>query len=136
MESVVPPARSIYIASCRLSSLFRRKFRGKDASVAAFSDPAIVMRAACLLDYVMYAHSCCSRIGSSRSGEATTHPDSHTPNRRAGAVRLGRSFAFPRGLTSNDPWPHSSYLSHRLLAYQPPPAMTMAAAPRPVASAA
>jgi hypothetical protein len=41
-----------------LSSLFRRKFRGKDASVAAFSDPAIVICAACLLDYVMSAHSC------------------------------------------------------------------------------
>ena len=57
MESAVPPARTIYIASCRLSSLFRRKFRGQDASVFALSDPAIVMRAACRLDYVMCAHS-------------------------------------------------------------------------------
>jgi len=47
MESAVPPARPIYIASCRLSSLFRRKFRDKDAVEFAFSDPAIIMHAAC-----------------------------------------------------------------------------------------
>ena len=64
MRSAVPPAGSIYIASCRLSSLFRGKFRDKDASVVAFSDLGTVMRAACWLDYVMSAHSCCFPIGS------------------------------------------------------------------------
>jgi len=86
----MPPAGSIYIASCRLSSLFRRTFRGKDASVTAFSDPAIVMPVAYLLDYVMSAHSRRSPIGSSRSGEATTYRDSQAPGRRAAAGRLGR----------------------------------------------
>ena len=90
IESAVPPAGSIYIASCRLSRPFRRRFRGKDASVTAFSDPAIVMPVAYLLDYVMSAHSCYSRIGSSRSGEATTYRDSQAPSRRAAAGRLGR----------------------------------------------
>lgn len=90
MESVMPPARLIYTASCRLSSLFRRKFLGKDASVAAFSDPAIVICAACLLDYVMSAHSRRSPIGSGSSGEATTYRDSQAPSRRAAAGRLGR----------------------------------------------
>jgi hypothetical protein len=59
MESLMPPAGSIYIASCRLSSLFRRKFRAKAVSVAAFPDPAIVLRGACRQDYVMCAHSRC-----------------------------------------------------------------------------
>jgi hypothetical protein len=60
MESAVPPAGSIYIASCRLSSLFTGKFRGKDGSVVAFSDLGTVMRVACWLDYVMCAHYRCS----------------------------------------------------------------------------
>ena len=39
MKNVMPPASPIYIGSCRLSSLFRKRFRGKHASVAAFSRP-------------------------------------------------------------------------------------------------
>jgi len=59
MESVMPPAGCIYIASCRLSSLFRKRFRGKAVTVVVFSDPAIVLRGACRQDYVMCAHSRC-----------------------------------------------------------------------------
>jgi hypothetical protein len=55
VESVMPPATSIYIASFRLSRPFGRKFRVKDAGVFAFSDPAIVMRVTCCVDYVMSA---------------------------------------------------------------------------------
>ena len=89
-KSVMPPARIIYIAWCRLPRPFGGKFRGMDAHAVAFSDSATVIRVTCLLDYVISGHSCCSRIGSSRSGEATTHGYSRTAGRRAAAVRLRR----------------------------------------------
>jgi hypothetical protein len=57
IESAVPPAGSIYIACCRLSSRFRRKLRGKEASLADFSDPAMVTGATCSL-HVMSALCC------------------------------------------------------------------------------
>ena len=56
MKSVMPP-RLVYTASCRLSSLFRRKFRGKDAVAFVFPDLATVIPVTCCLDYVLL--TCC-----------------------------------------------------------------------------
>ena len=81
VKSVMPPAGSFYIASCRLSRPFGRNFRGKDASVFAFSDPATVVPVTCWLDYVMSAHS--STLESSRGAKGRRQPtrDSQAPSR-------------------------------------------------------
>jgi hypothetical protein len=53
----MPPAQTIYIASCRLSRPFGGKFRGKDAVAFAFSGLAMIERVTCCVAYVML--TCC-----------------------------------------------------------------------------
>jgi hypothetical protein len=53
MKNAGPPAGSIYIASRRLSSSFRKKFFGGNVLAFAFSNHAMITAVACRLAYVV-----------------------------------------------------------------------------------